>query len=668
MIHQVALHPLEERGGLDGRVGEPVDGLSGGVHAEVAVVPVGGDGAADIHHLAEREEHGLELLVVDQPGLGVVEPHRHAGDQGGLPLGAPRVAANLGQPGGGDVGEAHRHAGRDLRHHRGRVAVDVGSGSGCRRRRRCLGGGGGRRGDGLRRGRRQHGRARGRRRRWCRRRHGGTLLGGHQRGDLVTRQRAAQVAHRPAGGEHLGLVLAGPAQHEFALAEAADRVAHGTHVHAAGGRAHPVQQALLVAVGLQAADHPCAGVGQGLVVHVHGVLGAEHHAHAERPCLLHQRHDRLLGGRGGGRRQVAGHLVHVQQGAQVGGAALAAHPGDQLGQHQRGDELALLVAEVGGGDDGAAGAAVRRAQHGADVQRDAEHPRPERRRGEQPVEAHGERQAVLRREELVRLEHTQLADRRVHHHADQRRQVQVAAGFPLVVDEVAEEDVLPAGQRVGVDADQAEQAADEALDLVARGLRVGASGRGGERADDVQADAAVGPGRVDGEVGGGAQGGDAVRADAPTGEPLRPQLRLGGRELGDGLAVLRGVALVHPRLEVRRGEGREREAQVGEVALRVDQEGRHAGIEGLLDEHDPEAGLAGPGHADDDPVGGEVAAGQRHVGVRALVCSRVDQPAEEEVSHAGDVSGATPALASGLGTHPGGLSRRCSCPPAMAAR
>ena len=461
-----------------------------------------------------------------------------------------------------------------------------------------------------------------------------SLLLAHQRGDLLAGQRAAQVAHRPAGGEHLRLVLAGALEDELALGQAGDRVADGADVDAAGRRAHPVEQALLVPVGLQPADHPRAGVGQRLVVDVDRVLRAEHDADAERSGLLHQRHDRLLRRRRGGGRQVAGDLVHVQQGAQVGRAALTAHPGDQLGQHQRRDELALLVAELRGRDDRGAGLAVGRAQHRPDVQRRAAHPRAERRRGEQAVEPHGERGAVLLREELVEVEHAELAQRRGLDQADQRGQVEAGAAAPGVVDQVGQQDVLAAGQRVGVDADEAEQATDEAVDLVADRLGVAGVGRGGERADDVQPDPAARPRRVDRQRRGVAQRADRRPAHAPVAEALGPQRGLVGGEVGDRLAGALGVAGVDPRLEVGRGERRERQAQVGEVALRVDQEDGHAGGEHRLDEHHAETGLARPGHPDDHPVGGQVARRQVDESIGALVRRRVDVAAHEEVGHA----------------------------------
>ena len=93
--------------------------------------------------------------------------------------------------------------------------------------------------------------------------------------------------------------------------------------------------------------------------------------------------------------------------------------------------------------------------------------------------------AVGGREELVELEHAELADRRLLDHPDERRQVERRAGRPRVLDEVGQQDVLAAGQRVGVDADEAEQAGHVALDLVADDLGV-VGRRHLQRADDVE--------------------------------------------------------------------------------------------------------------------------------------------------------------------------------------
>ena len=114
------------------------------------------------------------------------------------------------------------------------------------------------------------------------------------------------------------------------------------------------------------------------------------------------------------------------------------------------------------------------------------------------------------------------------------------------------------------------------------------------------------PGRVDREVGRRPQGGDLLGPVAPPGETVAPRRRLLGGELVGRHAGRLGLGLVDPRPEVGRRQVRERQAQVREVALGVDQQRRQPGPQDLLDQHDAEAGLARAGHADDHAVGREV--------------------------------------------------------------
>src|SRR4030042_1926740 len=86
-----------------------------------------------------------------------------------------------------------------------------------------------------------------------------------------------------------------------AAADAADSVlgpaappsAAGLYTGPGAGRGavEAVEHPLLVLLGLKASDEPRAGVRQGLVVQVHGVLRGEHHPEAEGARLLEQGQD-----------------------------------------------------------------------------------------------------------------------------------------------------------------------------------------------------------------------------------------------------------------------------------------------------------------------------------------------------------------------------------------
>ncbi len=400
----------------------------------------------------------------------------------------------------------------------------------------------------------------------------------------------------------------GALEQELALLEAADRRVERGDVDAAGGRAQALEHALLVPLGLEPADEPAAGVRHRLVVEVDRVLRRDHHPDPERAGLLHQRQDRLLRGRHRRRRGEAHHLVEVDEAAQLARPGLAVHPGDQPREHERDDELPLLIREVREVDDGGARPSVLGAEQDGGIERRAAAPGGERRRGDERVEADGELVPVGRGQEGVDLEDAELAQRRLLDLPDQGAEVEVGAGAPVVLEQVREEDVLAAAERVGLDPDQAEQARNGALDLVADRLLVGLprERRRLQRADHVQRHAGLGARRVEGHLGGVAQRLDPLRPDPRPLQAAPPEL--GGllRVLVRGLTGVAGGRFVDPGPEARGREVGEGEREVAHVALRVEDQGRDPLRERLLEQHDPEAGLAGARHPDDHGVCGQV--------------------------------------------------------------
>ena len=219
---------------------------------------------------------------------------------------------------------------------------------------------------------------------------------------------------------------------------------------------------------------------------------------------------------------------------------------------------------------------------------------------------------------------------------------------PGGAEDARDEDVLAALDRVGVDAEQRQQAGRDGADLIAHGLRVGAVGRRRERAEDRDGQAGLAAGRVDGEVGRVAQALDARAVLAPVGEALAPQLGLRLRVVVGRGARLGGVVLVDPRPEVLRAQGREREQQVGEVALGVDHDRGDAVDRGLLDDADAQAGLAGAGHADADGVRGQVLRVVEDIAVAQRLALDVVRLAEVEAPKSLDlVHGASPRSLAG---------------------
>src|SRR6185295_7896413 len=129
---------------------------------------------------------------------------------------------------------------------------------------------------------------------------------------------------------------------------------------------------------------------------------------------------------------------------------------------------------------------------------------------------------------------------------------QALARPPCPLDHRRQQDVVARAQRIGVDLEQAQQAGDDAGDLVAQVLLGGVEGyrRRVERLQDVQGDAGRGARRVDGRLPAFLLRGDVVPGEAPLGQALLPR---GGGLRGGRRHVL---ALAARRVRVDpRGEG-----------------------------------------------------------------------------------------------------------------
>ncbi len=109
----------------------------------------------------------------------------------------------------------------------------------------------------------------------------------------------------------------------------------------------------------------------------------------------------------------------------------------------------------------------------------------------------------LGRIERFQVEHAHLRERRSLDLLDERGQVEVLTGRPGRVEQVGEQDVLPALDRVGVYAHQAQEARGRGADAVAQRFLVVADRRGGcsERLQDAHRQAGGRARGVDGEVG-----------------------------------------------------------------------------------------------------------------------------------------------------------------------
>ena len=383
---------------------------------------------------------------------------------------------------------------------------------------------------------------------------------------------------------------------------------------------------------MQTADKPGAGVGQRLVVEIHRVLRRQDETQAVSTCLLEQSEEQFLAGRIRGGRQIAKHLVHVEDCAQARRALLRAHPADDLRQQHRNEEHALVVAEVRNRQDRHARLARVGVEQALRVERLALHPRGEAGRGQQVVNLHREAEAILLRIEGLEIHHADAGDRRALNSRDQRGEIEVAAGAPFVIEDLRYQDVLAAGQRIRVFPEQGQHAGGRRLDALA--VQIGVvhyrAVRRGKRIQHRYRRDRRAPRRVHPKLRGVLEGFDALAVLPPAGQPFLPERGLGTGVLIQRLAGVRRRARVHPRTKLVGGQPGKRQQDIRHVPFRINGNHRDAVERRLLKHADAEPGLARAGHADDHGVGREVLGVVENEIVSLFAAGLIDAPAEEQ--------------------------------------
>ena len=391
---------------------------------------------------------------------------------------------------------------------------------------------------------------------------------------------------------------------EHAAPQGRQRLVERGAIESARHPFEPVEHASLVSLGLELTQEPGAGVRQGLVVEIHRVLRGQHDTHAERACLLEQREQRRLRRRVGDRRQVSEHFVHVEQRPQGPGARLAACPLEQRVEDERHDQHAFGIAQVRDRDHRDGRAPGRVVEHRAHVQRNAVEPHVESRRGQHAVEPQRQLLAFLGRVVGFQVEHADAVERGLLNLLHQPRQIRRGRRRRGCEDGRQERQlaVVRAHLRVAGQREQARRGARDARP----GIFVALAVRRPQRTQQGQRRAGAAARRQHAHGRGVPQLRDACGRLVPVRQALPPR---GGLLLGElvGRQALRGgIGRIDPGTEVRGHQRREREEQVGEIALGIDGQHRDAVDRGLLDEPDAQAGLAAAGHADADRVGDQI--------------------------------------------------------------
>ena len=449
---------------------------------------------------------------------------------------------------------------------------------------------------------------------------GAPVLRRDQPANFLPGDRTAQVGEDPSGGEDpVPAAVVDVSHQELPGPQAGDGGVGLAPGAPRGSQVEPVQKPRLVPLGGEPAHAPEAGVGQRLVVEIHRVLGGHHQADAEGARLLEQGEHGRLGGRVGGmRREEAPHLIHGHHQAKRPRSGLATHPGDDLPQEEGGEHLPVLLAEVGGVKEGERGLPRRGGEEAVHGERRTLLPGREGRAGQERVQPGHGLAPLLRRIEGVDMEHAQLGERRMDEVAQDLGQARMLPRPPAVLEQVGQEDVGRALERVGVLPGPGEERGDRGGDPLPDDLGLGVPVQVGriEPGEHVHRKAGVRSRGEEPEVGSLTQAPDAVDSARVPRHALAPA---GGGPLGQ-LGHLDPLPPrlfgVHPGGEVGRSQVRKGQEEVGQISLGIHHHRGDPGQEALLQEPHQETGLPAPGHSHHHAVRGEIGGIDAHRGAR----------------------------------------------------
>jgi len=175
--------------------------------------------------------------------------------------------------------------------------------------------------------------------------------------------------------------------------------------------------------------------------------------------------------------------------------------------------------------------ARRRVEQALDVQGLPLGPGRKSRGGCQIVQTHGQGEAVLGREERLQRQDADPIQAGFLNRMDDGHQIQIAARTPFAVHDIGQQDMLPGLQGVRVYPRQRQQARDGCGNAISQAGRViDEFRRGGvERGQNGERQAGPRTRRIDGEIGGGFQAGDALPILPPGGQSVCPGCSRFGR-------------------------------------------------------------------------------------------------------------------------------------------
>ncbi len=312
--------------------------------------------------------------------------------------------------------------------------------------------------------------------------------------------------------------------------------------------------------------------------------------------------------------QVAKDFIAVKDSSQAGGARLGAQPGLNLPQKQGHEEHSFGFVQMSDVKNGHSGLAFRGVEDSINVQGLAFDPVLEAGGGEQAVEGHSQFQAVLFGKEGLDGEDAQFGHGGLLDAQDELGNVQVLTSAPGRLEDVGQQDVLPALDGIGLYPDEGQKGRDRTGDSLPQQFLVLVPGksRGLESLQDTDGLTGLATGGVDGEFGRIFQLLQSLWADPPL-------LQTPGPGTGYLLGILigaqpfaPGIIQIDPGAKLCGGQFGEGQKQIGHIALGVNDNGRDALQGCFLQKVNAQPRLAAAGHAHTDGVGGQVPALVEH--------------------------------------------------------
>ena len=216
------------------------------------------------------------------------------------------------------------------------------------------------------------------------------------------------------------------------------------------------------------------------------------------------------------------------------------------------------------GKNGGPGLAALTKEHAVDVQRFALEPGFKARGGQQIVQAHSQLKPLFGRIKRIQVHDADALKRRRLNGTDQPGKIKGTAGRPGGFKNVGNQNVFAAGNRIGFQAEQRQQAGGRGLDALAQQIQILSDMRRRrcKAAQDADRQAGTAARRVHGKIGRRLQTGNALSILSPAAQSLAPKIRLFGGKLIRRQAGVKRILFVYPRAQVLGTQLREGQQQV----------------------------------------------------------------------------------------------------------